>query len=339
MTKGTALIQGTGLIGASVGLALRATGWRVIGSDPDAAALAAAVAKGAIDGTAADPLREPADLVVLAGPPEATVATLRSMSTQALVTDVAGVKGPVVAAASHLPHFVGGHPMTGLAQSGAALASANLFRGAAWILTTDNATGDDLDRLRDIIGSLGAHPITMSAREHDRAVARISHLPHLLAASLVDLASGDATAMSLVAGSFRDLTRVASSEATWWTEVMTANAPEIDEAIAGLEERLGKWRRALQQHSSDDIRRSLRQAQETRQRFSLDVANVQVPLFDEPGELARVGRALGKSAADVRDIQLRHAEHGGGGVLTLAVNSRHAAALRQALADEEFSPE
>lgn len=339
MTQGTAIIHGTGLMGASVGLALRSAGWFVIGSDPDAGALAAAVARGAVDTTAADPLAETAQLVVLAGPPQATVATLRSMSTDALVTDVAGVKGPVVAAATHLPHFVGGHPMTGLARSGAALASANLLRGAAWILTTDNADRDDLDRMSEIIGSLGARPARMSAREHDRAVARISHLPHLLAASLVDLASGDPQAMSLVAGSFRDLTRVAASEATWWTEVMTANAPEIERAIVGLEERLGSWRRALQETRSDDIRATLQAAQQARLRFSLDVANVQVPLFDEPGELARVGRALERSAADIRDIQLRHAEHGGGGVLTLAVHSQHAEALRQALSNQGFSPE
>ncbi len=339
MNSGTAVISGTGLIGASIGLALRSTGWMVIGSDPNAASLAAAVERGALDSITDEPLAQPADLVVLAGPPEATIDTLRSIRTEALVTDVAGVKGPVLRAASHLTHFVGGHPMTGRAQSGAAMASANMFRGAAWILTTDNADPEDLRSMSIVVESLGSNPIMMSSEEHDRAVAYISHLPHILAASLVDLVEEEPHTESLVAGSFRDLTRVAATEASWWTEVMTGNADEIVTAIDNLEGRLAGWRDALSRGSADEVRRGLQRAQETRLRFSAEVSDLQIPLADEPGEIARVGRALERSSADIRDLQLRHAEHGGGGLLTLVVHPNDAEDLRQALIDQGFAPE
>lgn len=336
-----AIVHGTGLIGSSVGLALAVQGWEVAGWDPDPQALEMAERLGAVarslDGPG-DGLDQ-VDLVVLAGPPSATLDTLATLTTPALVTDVAGVKVPIVVAAGHLPHFVGGHPMAGRASSGPGSASASMFQGATWVLTEDGSNEADLDRMTSIVASMGADPTVMSAEEHDAAVAQISHVPHLLAASLLDLASDEPQTLGLAAGGFRDLTRVAASEPGWWSEVLLANSDHVVTAIEALEERLLSWKGALRAGRPDQVTGALERARTTRSGLGPGVTQVGVLLFDRPGEIARVGHALEQSRVDVRDLQLRHAEHGGGGILTLSVYPGEAARLRAALVGEGFSLE
>jgi prephenate dehydrogenase len=339
--SGQAIIHGTGLMGASVGLALRGVGWDVAGWDPDAGALHAARDRGAISRALGSPEEDvvSADLVVLAGPPGSIVASLAGMRSRGLVTDIAGVKTPVVAAAGGVEHFVGGHPMVGGATRGAALASSAMFHGATWVLTTDEASQPDLERMQRIVSSLGANPVLMTAAEHDRVVARVSHVPHLLAAALIDMAAGEPSTLSLAGGGFRDLTRVAGGEPGWWTEVLTANSREVSEALATLERELAGWRDRLETAEVDGIRHRLEQARGRRESLGEHHAQVRVILLDRPGEIARVGHALERTRTDVRDLQLRHGEHGGGGVLTISVASAAEAPLRAALEEEGFSLE
>jgi prephenate dehydrogenase len=336
-----AVVHGTGLIGASVGLALRAEGWDVAGWDPDPDALRAAADRGAVDVTYENPAQgvQETDLLVLAGPPTATAHALEELSTAALVTDVAGVKVPIVRAGRHLPHFVGGHPMAGREHTGPAFATASLFRGAVWVLTEDDADREDLDRLSTLVASFGDQPLTMPAADHDRAVARISHLPHVLAGALLRLATSDSQAFGLAAGSFRDVTRVAASEPGWWTEVLISNADPLADAIDELQRELASWREAVTEARAEALEEALGTARDARSRLGPAVVQVRVLLVDRPGELARVGRALETSGVDVRDLQLRHAVHGGAGVLTLAVRPHEAEALRAALTEQGFPPE
>ena len=205
----TAAILGTGLIGSSIGLGLRNAGWQVVGWDPDAAVADRAAELGAVDRVSSDPDAAVAgdlDLVVLAGPPGAIVAAVEHLDVAGLVIDVAGVKGPIVAAARP-EHFVGTHPMAGRESSGPDAASAALFRGAAWVVVTDGAGDADIAAVETIVRQLGARPVRMTAAEHDRAVAAISHLPQILAATLVTEAAERTQALDLAAGSFRDLTK------------------------------------------------------------------------------------------------------------------------------------
>lgn len=339
MHANRALIHGTGLIGTSLGLALRGAGWEVVGWDPDPSVVARAMERGALSDRVsdADDLAD-ARLMVLAGPLSATVATLRELTPHdgLLITDVAGVKGPVVEAGSHLGSFVGGHPMAGGATSGPSLASSRLFHGATWILTTDTGTEDDLNLLEGVVISFGANPVRMTAEEHDAAVARVSHLPHLLAASLVALSEAEGGFASLAGGGFRDLTRVATSETGWWPDVLTTNAKELSAALAELEDQLRSWRQVLASGDTDAIAAMLDAARSARVKLGEHHAQVRVILFDRPGEIARVGHALETSRADVRDFQLRHAEHGGGGVLTISVTPPTVDVLRAALVAEGF---
>jgi prephenate dehydrogenase len=333
-------ILGTGLIGASVGLALRAQGWEPVGWDPSPAALERATEREAAK-AAGSPSEAVSgvDLVVLAGPLHANLATLATLETEALVTDVTSVKEPLVGAARDGLRFVGGHPMAGREHAGPEAASAALFRGAPWVICDDGASTEDVDRLATIVRSTGANPIVMSARRHDEVVASVSHLPHLLAVALVNVISENRDAADLVSGSFRDLTRVASTESSWWPEVLTSNAGAVTSAIDDLVRRLEDLRASVMSGDLDGLAGQLDQARARRGSMAPPVALVEVILQDKPGEIAAVGHALQTSKVDVRDLQLRHAVHGGGGILSLSVRPGEAETLRAALVEEGFTIE
>lgn len=340
--KRTVSIIGTGLIGASVGLALRETGWSAIGWDSHPDALELAADRGALDRTARseDEAIADADLVVLAGPLSSIVETVGTLETGALVTDVAGVKVPVVeAAAGQDLRFVGGHPMAGREHAGPAAATAALFRGAAWILTDDGAGDEDIEELARIVTSIGAVATQMTADDHDRVVASVSHLPHLIATALVNRVAGDPGVRGLAAGSFRDLTRVAASDPGFWPEILVANRGHLSASLEGLVEELDTLRLAIVDGDETSIQGQLGSAQALRRDMAPPIVRVRVVLQDKPGEIAAVGRALEDSAVDVRDLQLRHAPHGGGGVLTLSVRPGESEPLKAALLAEGFTTE
>ncbi|MCP3995931.1 MAG: prephenate dehydrogenase/arogenate dehydrogenase family protein [bacterium] len=329
-------IAGTGLIGASIGLGLRRAGWDVTGWDLDPATLATAHDMGAID-TAAESLASlvaaAGDLIVLAGPPRAILRQISEINTSVLVMDVAGVKLDAVARAKG-KRFVGTHPMAGREIRGPSGATPSLFRGATWVVVTDAAAGEDLALVEGVLGQLGAIPLRMTASEHDRGVAMISHLPQVLATALVNEAADRTNTLELVAGSFRDLTRVAASDPAIWVDVLELNTPQILAVIEDFQERLGTVAEALNDGNDDLIRSFLGRGQQIRRSLAPGAVPVRVALADEPGELARVGRAFGAASVDIRDLQLRHAPHGGGGVLTVSVRPGEDAALRTALTDE-----
>jgi prephenate dehydrogenase len=328
------------LIGASIGLALRSRGWSTVGWDPNEVTLDMAESKGAVDPAAdAGSCANGADVVFLAGPLHANVEMLRNLSSAALTTDVTSVKRPLLEVVPDGCRFIGGHPMAGREHAGPAAATPALFRGAPWVLCEDGAADSDLEMLTETILSIGANPVVMDAATHDEIVAGISHLPHLLAAALTGMADDHPEGSALVSGSFRDLTRVASSDAGWWPEVLAANADEVSDAIDRLVDRLKAIERLLEDGDVDGVRLVLEQARESRTAMAPRLSGVQVVLQDRPGELAAVGRAFSTSHVDVRDLQLRHAEHGGGGVLTITVRPGEAEPLRQALEQEGFTLE
>lgn len=245
-------IVGLGLIGGSIALAARQL-WPsslVIGVD-DKDVLEHAMVLHAID-VAADDLvvAAEADLVILAAPVEQNLARLRelddSVHTPAIVTDVSSTKRRVVEAAADLPPrftFIGGHPLAGAARSGIAYARPDLFQTRPWIFTPPaTLTGDALARLYSFVSALGAVPMTMEAEEHDRVLAYLSHLPQLVASSLMRLV-GDRlgeTGLALAGRGLADTTRLASSPAHVWVDICTTNrdfvTAALDEMIATLRE-------------------------------------------------------------------------------------------------------
>lgn len=332
----TAAVIGVGLIGGSIASGLRTLGWTVVGHDADHDHATRAFELGLVD-TVTESIDEAvagADLVAVAAPPTATIQVISGLSTDSVVFDVAGVKSAVLAVSDHLAGFVGTHPMAGRETSGPDAASPALFNGASWVVV-EGAAAEPTARVVDVIEALGARPVFMDAAEHDRAVATISHLPQLIASGLLGVAASDPASLDLAAGSFRDLTRVGSSEPLSWVEILKTNDTAVLEAITALRGRLDALASAITS-PDDSLLRMLADARDTRRSLGSPVAQVRVALADRPGELAKVGHALEASGVDIRDIQMRHAPYGGGGVLTLSVRPGEDGSLRHALESEEL---
>jgi len=328
----TAGIVGVGLIGGSIGAGLKKTGWTVVGYDADPDVAGFAVESGLVSSLAESiesVANESLDVLIVAAPPEATVEILSGLTTSTPVMDVAGVKVPIMVAASHLESFAGTHPMAGRETSGPKAASAALFSGASWVLV--DGASPTADRVAtEVIEALGARVVRMSAGVHDAAVARISHLPQIVAGALLASVASTEGAMDLAAGSFRDLTRVAASLPLPWVELLKANSQAVLEAVGSLKLQLSALEAAIL--SDDDSLLSLLSVgRESRRALGAPVAAVRVALADTPGEIAKVGHALEVSKVDVRDIQMRHAPYGGGGVMTVSVRQGEEGALADAL--------
>ena len=252
----TIAIVGVGLIGGSVGLAARATwpGVRVIGIDTRDV-LVSAVALGAVTDTAGDvSAAAAADLVVLCAPVAVNAATLAALAPRlgpaTVVTDVGSTKREIVAAAeAHgIDRFVGGHPLAGAATSGTASAREHLFRGRPWILTPSATSAPAaVDRLRGFAVALGATPTVLDAVAHDRLMAYVSHLPQVVASTLLETvgATVGESGLALSGPGLADTTRLAASPGGLWAGILAANADHVAEAVAALEAALARLRAGL----------------------------------------------------------------------------------------------
>ncbi|GIE96670.1 prephenate dehydrogenase [Paractinoplanes rishiriensis] len=232
-------IVGLGLIGGSVLQALAVAGHPVTGYDADPATRDLARAGGWPVADSVPAAVAGADLVVLAVPLPALPTVLDDLAGyDGLVTDVTSVKGPVhdLAAKHGLRRFVGGHPMAGKETSGFAAAEAGLFAGCAWVLCLEPDETDLADwlRLARLCTALGARVVPVTAAEHDRAVAQISHVPHLLAAALASTLTENPLAATLAAGSFRDGTRVAATRAELIAAMCGGNAAAVRSVLSAV---------------------------------------------------------------------------------------------------------
>ena len=251
-------IVGLGLIGGSIAFGARRA-WpstHVVAIDREPV-IREALSRRAIDAAAGDLASlGDADLIVLAAPVRQNIALLRRIaahaSSSAVITDVGGTKRTIVDAAATLPQpvtFVGGHPLGGGARGGFEFATASLFARRPWIFTPHNAAGTEaVNRLSAFVTGLGALPTTMTASEHDRLMALISHLPQLTATALMEVVGTAAAAAGLrMAGQgLVDTTRLASSPADVWRDICVTNADEISNALDLLIERLSEMRSDLQ---------------------------------------------------------------------------------------------
>lgn len=245
MRRPRVAVIGVGLVGGSIARALVARGYRVTGCDR-AAVLGAARRAGALSeavSSLAEAVRD-ADVVVLAASPRTNRRLLprvaRAARADAVITDVGSVKGGICADARRLRirRFVGGHPMAGRETSGFASSSVDLFHGRWWILTPDRRSAPSaLRAVRALARATGARPVVMTAAEHDRVVAFLSHVPQLVSWGLLGAARADvvtARRMAVAGPAFRDMTRLAASPHPLWREILGENRSEIRRALSAL---------------------------------------------------------------------------------------------------------
>ncbi len=257
-------IVGVGLIGGSIGMALKGAGHRLVGYDPRPEHLDKAIERHCLDARATLAEVAASDAVFVAVPPAHVTAVLAEMepglnpegavsdctSVKSAILDWVGARGGVLA-----ERFVGGHPMAGHEKSGPAYASEWMFRGARWLLTPTKRTATDArERIAALVKETGAKPVRLDAAEHDRHVAVLSHLPHIVAASLVEIGARIETP-EVAAGSWRDLTRVGGVDPDLWSQILAGNAAQNAAAIDALAESLARYRDLLA--APDDLRAAL----------------------------------------------------------------------------------
>lgn len=344
---------GVGLIGGSIGLAAgeRLQGASVAGFDPDDERLSRAAELGAIDEAHADVAAAVAgaELVFCAAPVGAlrdlAAAALAAAGPECAVTDVGSVKSGLVAAHGEDPRFIGGHPLAGAETAGVEGARAGLLEGARWYLTPTTSSGGVLyDRVQRAITGLGARPQAIEAADHDRLMATVSHLPHVLANALVEQAAASLEAeegkLPEIGPSFRDAARVAGANPAIWSDIFAGNreavAAEVDAAAA----RLGEAAELIRSGDRDALARWQTDAGE-RRRALLESELAAGPLIElrafvpnRPGIVAELALALGRGGVNIEDMALYPASDNQSGAVSLFVAGEEEAESAAALVRE-----
>jgi prephenate dehydrogenase len=362
------IVIGTGLIGTSVALALRPQGVTVwlADSDPAAARLAADIGAGTVlpgDVPEGPPPGGPADVAVLAVPPQAVAPTLARAQAAGLArwyTDVASVKSLPVrqarAAGCDMASFVPGHPLSGRERSGPAAARADLFLGRPWVVCPDPpAPAAGLAAIEALARICGAEPVQVSAAEHDRWVALVSHAPHVLSAAMAArLADASDGALSLAGQGLRDVTRIAAGDTGLWIQILAANAAPVADVLAAVAADLAAVAEALADTAQaagpggagapggPDLKvlaalleqggAGVARIPGKRGGPARAEAAVQVVIPDRPGELARLFQAAGAAGVNIEDIGIEHSPGLPVGVAELTVHPEAVGRLTEALA-------
>jgi prephenate dehydrogenase len=349
-------VLGVGLIGGSIGLASRGrANAQVCGYDPDERVLAEALELGAIDEQASDLASAVAgaDVVFVAAPVGALRDTVRlaldGAGRECVVTDVGSTKRAVADAGAD-ERFIGGHPLAGAEAAGVEHAREDLFDGATWYLTParDSTAGVLYERLHRLLTSFGAQPAAIDADTHDRLLASVSHLPHVLANLLVAQArgalSGEARGrLPAVGPSFREATRVAGANSAIWTDIYLSNS---DALIATIDEFAGQLADvrtmliggdAAEVTSWNERARANRDALLGGELAGGRVHELRASVPNRPGVIAEIALALGRAGVNIADMALSPSEDNRQGVVALWIGGdEHAGRAKQLIAELGF---
>ena len=341
---GTVRIVGAGLLGSSIGHALRALGVDVVLHDASPSQLRLAIDYGAGRAVRDD---DSPSLIVVAVPPDVTADVIQQELEHfpdAVVTDVASVKLEPLRTLQErgvdLTHYIGSHPLAGRERGGAIAARADIFVGRPWVVCRDAETpASDLALVEGLALDLGATPIEMSPEEHDRAVALVSHVPQLVASLLagrfVDAPDGS---LRLAGQGVRDTTRIAASAPELWVQILGANAAPVVDVLDALAADLSSVADALRAPEAPGARRAvadtIRRGNEGVERLpgkhgqNRRFEQVVVMVDDRPGQLGRLFGELGELDVNVEDLRL---EHSPGAQFGLAEISVAPSAVRRAV--------
>lgn len=345
---GPVLVVGAGLLGTSIGLALRRADVEVRLRDLSARNLEIAAGLGAGTPVASWDETRNVRLVVVAVPPDhladEIVAALEETDT--VVTDVGSVKGTplrdvaALVGPERLERYVGGHPMAGSERSGPFAASAALFDGRPWAVTAHPSSAPAaVETVVALAGACGATPVRMTPDEHDAAVARTSHLPHLLAALAAGrLAEAPREHLALSGQGVRDVTRIAAGDPSLWQQIIASNAAAVGSLLEDVRRELDVLLDAVRSGDRDAVGKLLHRGvagttvipgkhggpvQET--------ATLYVAVPDHPGELARLLADVGEIGVNVEDLHIDHDPGRPVGLVELVVVAPQAGFLRSSL--------
>lgn len=330
-------VLGVGLIGGSIGLAARRRlGAEVVGFSRTPATLARALELGVID-RAAGSLAEAcagAELVFCCGPvaalPVQAGEALAACGPDAVVTDVGSTKGELVAALGEDERFIGGHPLAGAETAGVENAREELFEGARWYLTpTEKVSGLLYDRLQRTLSALGARPQAIDPATHDRLMATVSHMPHVVADALVSEAAEelirDSERLPEVGPSFRDATRVAGSNPEVWADIFTSNREAVADSVESVARRLAAAAELIRAGGREEIaawhaaagegRRDLLEADSE----AGTLRELRIVVLNRPGTIAELALALGEAGVNIEDMALHPAPDMTSGAVSLWV--------------------
>jgi prephenate dehydrogenase len=333
----TVAILGVGLIGGSIGLSARQRlSSEVVGWGRRSEMLERAVSLGAID-RAADSVESAcagADVVFCCAPvavlPRLAREALDAAGPDTIVTDVGSTKREIVVALGDDERFIGGHPLAGAETAGVENARADLFEGARWYLTpTPQTSGLLYDRLQRFVVDIGGRPEAIDAEAHDRLMATVSHLPHVVANVLVGLAAEeltrDSARMPEVGPSFRDATRVAGSNPSIWGDIFSTNRESVVEAIEGASSRLREAAELIRAGDPEEVAAWHTAASEHRRRLlegelaAGPLRELRVVVANRPGTVAELALALGEAGVNIEDMALHPAADLRSGAISLWV--------------------
>jgi prephenate dehydrogenase len=358
MTLGRAVIVGAGLIGASVGLALRESGIEVLLTDVDGGRLNLAADLGA--GTPVGPTGlgpdTGADLALICTPPKAVaheLMRLQKLDVAAVYSDVCSIKTrpqeQAEALGADMKRYVGGHPVAGRERSGPGNARADLFLGRPWVLTPSAQTSPEcVATTEELVRACGAEPMRLSAHRHDEVMALVSHLPQALASVLAAQLTGAEPATARLAGQgFRDLTRIADSDPALWAQIAAGNAGPLADALRDVTRTLEQVAQRMslgESAASAAFAELIRSGNEgraalpgkhgaTRQLFTA----VPVVISDQPGALARLLADAGAADVNVEDLSLEHSPGAPVGLCELLVAPESAERLSDVLRERGWT--
>lgn len=334
------LVVGTGLVGASLGMALRKSGKEVFLSDPSLVNVRLAVDYGA--GVPVSDLGENSpDLVVVCVPPDSTAGIVaQNLNTYptAVVTDVASVKASILAELAELvdpaalKRYVGSHPMAGREKAGPASARADLFYSRPWIISASNEVSKaSVALVKQLALDVRAMPLELNPVEHDQAVALVSHLPQLIATVLAGQLQEEHSAKLVLAGQgLRDTVRIAASDPELWMQIVSRNAEALLPLVTKLSNSLDELRESLANISSPGSLKSLHQLLLSGNQgvaripgkhggSSVNYQTVTVLIDDRPGQLARLLTEVGEVGVNLEDLNLEHSPGAPIGIVELMV--------------------
>ena len=262
------------------------------------------------------------DIVFICSPVSHSVRVLKEYAGQfgenTIITDVGSTKGEIsnVAKILGLINFIGGHPMAGSEKTGYRNSIPHLFENAFYILTVCEETNKELlKKMVDFVSSLGAIPIILDADEHDLVTAAISHVPHIMASSLVNMVARlnekNNNFERLAAGGFKDLTRIASSSPSMWESICIQNKKNIDLILEMYINELNDFRKKVKEDSSKEIFKYFEDSKETRDNIKdrnkgkyFAYYEISIDIEDKPGSIAKVANVLAENEINVKNINI-----------------------------------